>query len=346
MNEKPTHLDLFSGIGGFTIAFESEGFQTIAYSEINPDKCLVYEYWFPGVPNLGAIETIRADELRASFGTIDVITGGVPCQPSSALGQMRGTADERWLWPEAIRLVREVRPHFAVFENPPSLLILEGGRAWNGIVSGLVALGYDCLWDVFPAAAFGAGHLRERILLIASDSAWCGRASHGARQHGASNQNTVADADNLDRRNRTGRADGEETDNYLGESSPDSSWNQAKQRPESSINNRPEKQTEQAWAGCRVGHVADTDRSGLQGHSRHEANGKGWTPEGRPVASPDLRGRVNCSDWWHETHTGVPVLAYGISGKLAEASARCAGDAVVPQVVRPIAKAIYQTLMR
>lgn len=84
---------------------------------------------------------------------------------------MRGTADERWLWPDTIRIMRELRPRYGVFENPPALLGLEQGRAWNGIVSGLVASGYDLWWDVFPAAAFGAGHLRERVILVAADPA-------------------------------------------------------------------------------------------------------------------------------------------------------------------------------
>lgn len=286
-----THVDLFAGIGGFSLAFEAEGFRTVAYSEINPDKCLVYGHHFPAVPNLGDIKTITRNEI----GRVDVLTGGVPCQPASALGQMRGTADERWLWPEALRMVGLFRPAFGVFENPPSLLILESGRAWNGIVSGLVALGYDCWWDVFPAAAFGAGHLRERVLLV------------------------IADASRSGRRTRTGLRTSEPPGERSGRLGND--------------------------LGATSAHP---DRAGLQGHPEHGADREGWTGTRRPVAPPDLRGRVQQNGggfpWWHEANTGVPVLAHGLPGKLVEAAARCAGDSVVPQVIQPIARAIYQQL--
>jgi DNA (cytosine-5)-methyltransferase 1 len=281
-----THVDLFAGIGGFSLAFESEGFRTVAYSEINPDKCLVYDHWFPGVQNLGDIKSINANTV----GRVDVLTGGVPCQPASALGQMRGTADERWLWPETIRMVGLLRPRFAVFENPPSLIVLEGGRAWNGIVSGLVALGYDCWWDVFPAAAFGAGHLRERVLLV------------------------IADAES----------------NFNSEQQPKDCRRQTRQ---SSI------------CGRRVvENASHTNGAGLQGHAGYGADGGRWAGTRRPVATPDLRGRASKADWWHEANTGVPVLADGLPGRLVEAAARCSGDAVVPQVIQPIARAIHKIL--
>lgn len=324
----PTHLDLFSGIGGFSLAFEAEGFRTVAFSEINPDKITVYEYQFPGARNIGDIRGIGkfADEMPAcdccdepwcelhgehwadcsccdsgqlhdEIGGIDVITGGVPCQPASLLGKRCGTDDERWLWPETLRVVGAVRPRFAVFENPPALLTLEDGRAFNGILSGLVALGYDCMWDVLPAAAFGAGHLRERLILIAADAESIGKRITSDKNH------TVSDG---------------------GES----------------------------WNG--VAGVADfktpihADDPRLQGHAGHVENSEGRETTGRSIATPDLRGRVrdfgNGLPWWHEVNTGVPVLAHGLPSRLVEAACRCAGDAVVPQVIQPIARAIRERL--
>jgi DNA (cytosine-5)-methyltransferase 1 len=258
------HLDLFSGIGGFSLAFEAEGFRTIAFAECDETKRIVLRHWWSGVPifdDARDVEPIR--KFCEANGGVDVLTGGVPCQPASALGQMRGTADERWMWPDAIRMVREIRPGYAVFENPASILVLDGGRPWNGIVSGLAACRFDCWWDVFPAAAFGAGHLRERVLLVA----------------------------------------------------------------------------------------ANADNSGLERHARHEAGsgeGRGRGAESRgPIAAPDLRGRVSAQGrdvWWSEAHTGIPVLAHGLPSRLVKSATHCAGDAVVPQVVRPIARAIRTML--
>ena len=175
-----THLDLFSGIGGFSLGFAPLGIHTLAFVEPHPDKKLVLAEWFPGVPNLndvtklcprcnkwfGVCECIGTDQFGDEYGYPDIVTGGVPCQPASALGQMRGALDERWLWPEAIRILRERHPRLAVFENPPSLLVLDDGRAAIRIFGEIAALGYDLWWDVIPAAALGAGHLRERLILF------------------------------------------------------------------------------------------------------------------------------------------------------------------------------------
>jgi len=198
---QPTHLDLFSGIGGFSIAAEWAGFKTIAFCETDKAASRVLAHHWPEIPNLkdvnklclrcydcetnpddtefvwcnrcnadfGDCECIGSDAFLDEFGSPDLITGGVPCQPASAIGAQRGTSDERWLWPQATRIMREIMPRFAVFENPPAILTLESGRAWNGVVSGLAALGYDCWWDVLPAAAIGAGHQRERLFLVCSD---------------------------------------------------------------------------------------------------------------------------------------------------------------------------------
>lgn len=166
---RPTHLDLFAGIGGFSLAAHWAGFNTVAHAEVCPDASRVLEYWWPGVPNLGDVRALDAEKLRL-LGPVDLITAGVPCQPASNLGKRRGTADDRWLWPETIGLIRCIRPRYFVAENPPALLSLEGGRAFNGIVGGLAALGYVGFYDVLPAAAIGAGHLRERVIIVAADA--------------------------------------------------------------------------------------------------------------------------------------------------------------------------------
>lgn len=331
-----THLDLYAGIRGFSIAFEAEGFTTIGASEIDEDKNIVGSHWFPEVPNVGNIRDADfSARVLATIGRPHVLTGGVPCQPASALGQMRGTADERWLWPETIGVVRDLRPLFGVFENPPSLLVLESGRAWNGIVSGLAALGYDLWWDVLPAAAFGAGHLRERVILVIADGDIKRRAETGGRllegfangvwslesrgQSTEENLQAPADTSVGRREARAGLCAGEPRGVGRGRPGDD--------------------------AGETVTH---SDDPRLQGHSGDgavgEEQGRDAAQPRRPASPPDLRGRVDREDWWHEAHTGIPVLASGLSSRLVEASCRCVGDSVVPQVIQPIARAIKATL--
>ncbi|NDD40339.1 MAG: hypothetical protein EB082_18350, partial [Verrucomicrobia bacterium] len=224
-----THLDLFSGIGGFSLAAHWAGFRTVAFSEVCPDASRVLAHHWPRVPNLGSVsklcrraydceqrdddvvwclrcdanfgdcECVETDEFTERFGEIDLLTGGVPCQPASLLGARRGTADARWLWTDTLRIVGELRPCYCVFENPPALLTLENGRAFNGIISGLAALGYVGWYDVLPAAAIGAGHRRERVIIIAADAArWKsddgGRGVLGQAERGREGFNSTAGA--------------------------------------------------------------------------------------------------------------------------------------------------------
>lgn len=171
MNEL-RHLDLFAGIGGFTLAFEwacaaaGRSGRTVAFAECDPAKSAWLRELYPGIPNLGRVESLTRGHLP---GRIDVLTGGVPCQPASLAGRRGGTADPRWLWPAALDCVAVFQPALVLFENPPALLTLQAGVAFAGILGALDELRYHCWWDVFPAAALGAGHRRQRLFLVAAD---------------------------------------------------------------------------------------------------------------------------------------------------------------------------------
>lgn len=164
---RPLHLDLFTGIAGATLAAEACGWETAAFSEILPWKNSILKYHWPEVPNLQDIRTITRQSLSdVGVGEIDLITGGVPCSPSSLAGRRRGTSDERWLWDEYQRVVGDIAPRWVLAENPPGIASLEEGKAFNRIISGISSLGYVVGWVRFPASAVGAPHLRQRIFII------------------------------------------------------------------------------------------------------------------------------------------------------------------------------------
>lgn len=168
MTDKLRVLDLFSGIGGFSLGLErTGGFETVAFCEINPKRRIDLRSLWPGVPIFEDVRNVTAQQI----GNINVITGGFPCQDISIAGRRRGISGERsGLFSEIIRLLCEFRPEYAILENSADLLTGHGG-AWAGVVFGSLAeIGYDAEWHVIPASGLGAPHDRERVWIVATDS--------------------------------------------------------------------------------------------------------------------------------------------------------------------------------
>ena len=109
---------------------------------------------------------VRASSCSGCLGPVDLICGGFPCQLVSHAGKRRGDQDERWLWPEFLRIIREVRPRWALVENVPGLLSIDAGRLFGGILRDLAESGYDAEWDIVSAADVGAPHLRYRLFIV------------------------------------------------------------------------------------------------------------------------------------------------------------------------------------
>lgn len=158
-------LDLFSGIGGFSLGLErTGGFKTVAFCEIDPFCRGELARNWPEVPCYHDIRELTAERLATDGIIIDAICGGFPCQDISASGSGLGLDGERsGLWYEYERLIRELRPQYVVVENSPELL-----DRWLGVILGaLAALGYDAEWECIPASAVGAPHRRDRIWVVA-----------------------------------------------------------------------------------------------------------------------------------------------------------------------------------
>ena len=159
-------LDLFSGIGGFSLGLERAGMQTVAFAEIDPFCRAVLRKHWPDTPIFRDIKHVTAKSIRG-LGPVDLVCGGFPCQPVSVAGARQGEADERWLWPELARVLREVKPRWCLFENVPGLLSADNGRLFGGILRDLAELGFTVEWHVISAADVGAPHLRKRVWIIA-----------------------------------------------------------------------------------------------------------------------------------------------------------------------------------
>jgi C-5 cytosine-specific DNA methylase len=166
-NEKPTHIDLFSGIGGFALAFQREGFRTIGHAEVEPFACAVYHEHFPASVCFGGVQNVTSHSVLERCGELPVVvTGGFPCQPHSLAGKRKASADDRDLWGECKRVLGDLRPRFALFENVGGLLTSERGLFYNRVLSDLAEIRFACLWQVVSAADVGAPHRRERVWLL------------------------------------------------------------------------------------------------------------------------------------------------------------------------------------
>ena len=158
-------LDLFSGIGGFSLGLERAGMRTVAFCEIDPYCRAVLRKHWPDIPQYDDIRTLTAERLRADGIAVDLICGGFPCQDISTAGKGAGIRGERsGLWSEYARIIGEVRPRYAIVENVTAIL----SRGLDVVLGDLATLGYDAEWHCIPASYIGAPHIRDRCWIIAN----------------------------------------------------------------------------------------------------------------------------------------------------------------------------------
>jgi len=158
------HLGLFEGIGGFSLAARWSGWETLAWCEWNPFGQKVLKHHFPNAIGHG---DITQTDFTIYRGQIDIITGGFPCQPYSGAGKRLGKKDERHLWPEMLRSIREVQPSWVVGENVLGLVNWSGGLVFHEVQTDLEAAGYEVWPYVLPACAVNAPHRRDRVWFVA-----------------------------------------------------------------------------------------------------------------------------------------------------------------------------------
>jgi len=151
-------LDLFSGIGGFSLGLERVGMETVAFCEIDPFCREVLKKHWPDVPIYEDVRELKGGDIAA-----DIICGGYPCQPFSVAGQRRGEEDDRHLWPEVARLLSEVRPRWFIGENVAGHISM----GLDEVLSDLEGQGYDAQTFVIPACAVDASHRRDRVWIVA-----------------------------------------------------------------------------------------------------------------------------------------------------------------------------------
>jgi DNA (cytosine-5)-methyltransferase 1 len=177
------HIGLFEGIGGFSLAARWAGWETVAWCEWNEFGQRVLRHHFPEAKGYGDITQTNFTQYA---DTIDIVTGGFPCQPYSLAGKRKGKDDNRHLWPEMLRAIREIRPRWVVGENVLGLVNWNGGLVFHEVQTDLEAAGYEVWPYVLPACAVNAPHRRDRVWFVAYsenfNAARGGKTKHSKRQ--------------------------------------------------------------------------------------------------------------------------------------------------------------------
>lgn len=175
------HASLFSGIGGFDLAAEWAGWDNAFNCEIDPFCRQVLKYHFP---NAVQYEDIKTTDFTVWRGKIDILTGGFPCQPFSTAGKRKGTADNRYLWPEMLRAIREIKPRWVVGENVLGIVSWDGGLVFEQVHADLETEGYEVQAFVLPACGVDAPHQRYRTWFVAKNTERNGRKVRESEKEG------------------------------------------------------------------------------------------------------------------------------------------------------------------
>ena len=161
------HGSLFSGIGGFDLAAEWMGWENVFHCEWMEFPRKVLDYYFP---NADSHIDICTTDFKKYANTIDILTGGFPCQPFSLAGKRKGTDDERYLWGEMLRAIQEIKPRFVIAENVFGITNIDGGLVFQQVCLDLEGEGYEVQPFIIPACAKNAPHRRDRVWFIAYNS--------------------------------------------------------------------------------------------------------------------------------------------------------------------------------
>jgi len=331
------HGSLFSGIGGFDLAAEWMGWENVFHCEWNPfGQKVLHHYW----PNAIQYHDITQTDFTIHRGTIDILTGGFPCQPYSMAGKRLGKEDERHLWPEMLRAIREIAPRYVVGENVLGLTNWNGGLVFDEVHSDLESAGYEVQAVVIPAAAVNAPHGRDRVWFVAKNTMRCGCTHRESEQE----RTSVREQRNIS----TGVADGVHLSTGLTAHAKGNGNRGELQRMESAhdCKRQPKEHGQdnvQPWNYGEVWLTADTYEQRLE---RKAANGN-MGGQQRP-----LQRGIESRSQWQNFPTQSPICGGddGISTELdgitfskwRNESIKAYGNAVVPQVVYQIFRAIAE----
>ena len=297
-------LDLFSGIGGFSLGAEANGIPTVAFVEKDPFCQKVLRKHWSNTPIISDIRTVKGEDYETDGVTI--ISGGFPCQPFSQAGKRKGTDDDRYLWDETLRVVAETKPEWFIGENVDGLVNIQDGLVLRQVQDDLEKEGFQVQCLVVPASGIGAWHQRKRVWII-----------------GHNVSNTIGELS--DGCSGTTRHSESELKGMVSDEAKN--WNKVWSKTE-----RCDQQT-----GLR-GNVSDTTVKGLERHGTQSSD----LQESKERQNNSDRGSQGQHTWW-QTESKLRGIPHGISYELDKDRAnriKALGNSIVPQIAYQLFKSI------
>jgi DNA (cytosine-5)-methyltransferase 1 len=337
-----TFGSLFAGIGGFDLGLERAGMKCMWQVEIDDYANRVLAKHWPHATRWGDVRTFPPD--GPDQWRVDVVCAGVPCQPVSHAGKQKGADDERWMWGEALRVVADIEPRFFVAENPIGILNHGGGRTFRGLLRALASVGYVCEWDVIAAADVGAPHQRDRVWLVAHANSVPRSQGQPRRTAGELPEARAGSQGRQDER-QAGPVAWRGSEAPVAGGSGMDSVSMLRRLPlhdSRQARSRLQLPADRGVAprSIQASHdMADADGEGLQGAVlEHARTGLlGSCRRERPDKTQDVS--ISQPGWW-EAEPDVGRVAHGVPRRVDRL--RCLGNAVVPQIVEIIGRAIVE----
>jgi DNA (cytosine-5)-methyltransferase 1 len=335
------HFSLFSGIGGFELASEWAGWNNYLSCDINEFGNKILSYYWPEAYHHKDIHTLNNQvidyELTKRYGSQwrsdDIIlTGGFPCQPYSAAGKRLGKEDDRHLWPEMLRVIREVKPTWVVGENVLGLVNWNDGLVFNEVQADLEAEGYEVQAFVLPAASVNAPHRRDRVWFVAYCDSASTKYNIQTRRYLSTGSLTTKNASDT---NSGAKRTSETSDKTY------SKWSN-----NNDVTNQRREEAKQ-YFGCNNVQcdASDTNNSGLQRSQDNRSSGecrKEWNEQSTRFLRPKWQNFPTQSPICGG-NDGLPNELDGITfSKWRNESIKAYGNAIVPQVAYQIFKAINE----
>ena len=326
-------LDLFSGIGGFSLGLERTGFfETVAFCEQDKYCQEVLQKHWKGVKIYDDIKKLEGKEIQDRHGRIDICTGGVPCQPFSVAGKQNGTNDDRYLWPDMFRIIEQLEPTFVIIENVKGLINIQEGMVFETVCSDLESEGFEVQAFVIPAAGVGAPHRRERVWIVGYSKYNGSLTTEIERRNFEVNAWTQEREDKTSESERAGRSSNNEI--------MENSRRTLRQRSSIREKNENEIRKEDANMFKRSSSSSKSDVANTESKSSNSEHNRKESRETSEQEQIESRRSDSWSlreaNWSVEPDVGR--VAHGVPGRAHRL--RALGNSIVPKIAEEIGRAI------